>query len=235
MTERDPFRRRTAAGRIGAALDQAVFTVRAHLRPLWRWSVPIRRVRPEDHGGTQNGLNLVVAGTQFPLRYFVTRLVGQNAREEPSGAVPLLALPKALDRLGASADLVMARVPRPASRWFFGDAYIHVPGGVDAWVEVPEDAEALAGRSTRARRNTNLVLRSGLDWTGKFGGNRAVSVARSTDTAHSGVGSIKVAGADEDRSVRLDLSKKIFPPRECFDIPAILSKSCVRAQLVSLR
>ena len=61
--------------------------------------------------------------------------------------------------------MVMARMPRPASAWFFGDAYIHVPSAVDSWVEIPRDTEALAGRSTRARRNTNLVLRSELSWT----------------------------------------------------------------------
>lgn len=161
VTERDPFRRATAADRFAAELNRAAFVTRAHLRPLWRWRIPIRRVQPAG----PIGLNLVVVGTKVPIRYFLKRLVGRDWREEPLATMPLLALPWALDRLSAGSDLVMARVPRPASRWFFGDAYIHVPGGVDAWVEVPEDTEALAQRSTRARRNTNLVLRSGLNWT----------------------------------------------------------------------
>ena len=74
-------------------------------------------------------MNLVVVGTQNPTRYFLKRLVGSDWREEPLGTMPLFGLPKALDRLSANADLVMARVPRPASKWFFGAAYVHVPGG----------------------------------------------------------------------------------------------------------
>ncbi len=165
MRDREPVRPRTLAERLAIAAEDARYVTRAHLRPLWRWRIPIRRLRPAGSNGSPGGPVLVVAGMTLPVRYFVMRLLGNEWTKETLGTAPLLGLPKALHRFDEGADMVIARVPRPASTWFFDDAYLHVPEGVDAWVEVPEDTDALARRSTRARRNTNLVIRNALSWT----------------------------------------------------------------------
>ena len=162
--ERDPIRRRTLAEMLAIGAHDALYVTRAHLRPLWRLRIPIRRLRPAGSGDSP-GDRVLVVGLKLTVRHFLRRLLGNEWLEESLGTAPLIGLPKALNRLGAGAHLVIARVPRPASTWFFGDEYIHVPEGVDSWVEVPKDTDALARRSTRARRNSNLVSRNGLSWT----------------------------------------------------------------------
>lgn len=165
MRRRGPLYRRTVADRIDITGRRLVAAAYARLKPLLRWKIPMERIRALTPDGSPGAPSVVVAGMRLTTKYFVRKFLGSDWHREALGSVPLMALPRALRRLRAGADLVIARVPRPGSAWLFDSSYLRVPVVVSSLVEVPPDNEALARMSTRARRNMAVVQRNGLRWS----------------------------------------------------------------------
>jgi hypothetical protein len=78
--------------------------------------------------------------------------------------VPLWALPRTLEQLTPTVDLVMARVDALSARMLFGSSYLSVPAWVTMHLDVPHDLSLLTtGKHRKGLRNDlNRVTRNGL-------------------------------------------------------------------------
>ena len=160
-------RRRTALHEAQGLARRLGYRARAHGRTITRWNVPVTRVRGRLHEG-RGERSVLVAGWKRTVEYYLRRFFEEADPPEPVATSHVLQLPRLLRRLRGEADLVIARVPAPASKWLFGDAYLRVPEAVEARLVVPEHPDALARASTRARRNLSRVRRNGLGWSLSF-------------------------------------------------------------------
>lgn len=149
---------------VGAAWQRAVFVARSHARPFVHWRVPIARITGRRPGTTREA-TLVVAGWKRSVEYYVRRFLDEPIRREPLTRTPMLRLSSVLEREGGDADLILARVPRPSASWLFGDAWLRVPEGVAARLEVPDNPDDLSRASTRARRNVRRIRKNALNWS----------------------------------------------------------------------
>lgn len=98
------------------------------------------------HGRTRLGKRsgaVVTAGSEPWVDYLSDRFFEGSPQRECVGKVPLWALPRTLERLSSSANLVVARVDRLSARLLFDASYLRVPEWVDLWVTVPDDLYSL--------------------------------------------------------------------------------------------
>jgi hypothetical protein len=142
--------------------ERALGLLQRHLAPLLRLRVPLLRLHGADRHGS---VSVVVADPRPSVAYLVERYADATLRAEPLGATPLLALPRALARLGADADLVIARVERPAARWLFGATHLRVPEAVGAELSASPDPETLRRVRSSQGNNIRRVRRAGLIWS----------------------------------------------------------------------
>jgi hypothetical protein len=104
---------------------------------------------------TQRGLpaSVLVVGTAPRAHYLAEIFLQASSTGTPLGAVPLWALPRTLEQLAGSVDLVVARVGPRWARLLFGHHYLCVPEWVDQWLTVPDDPDSLCrgkhGKSLR--------------------------------------------------------------------------------------
>jgi hypothetical protein len=80
-----------------------------------------------------------MAGTQPAIDNVSHRFFACPPQREVVGSLPLWRLPSTLKRLGASADLVIARVDRLSARLFCRTNCLVVPESVGSWLAVPDD------------------------------------------------------------------------------------------------
>ena len=150
--------------RLFAATHRAAYLGRSYLRPFVRLRVPVASVTGAAAGSGEQR-TVVVAGWKNSVAYFIHRFFSEFDRPRPVRAVPLFRLPGVLNDLRSHADMVLARVPGPGSRWLFDSSYLRLPEAVEARLAVPSDLEDLADASTRARRNIARVRNNGLSWS----------------------------------------------------------------------
>lgn len=144
-----------------AELETLLHVAWRHLAPLFRWRVPLFQIYAErvEYGHCP----ALVVGTQHPtIDYLLQSFVGDQARWEAVGAVPLIALPHSLRGLEQKADLIIARVNRAADHWFSAHRYLRVPETIGALVDLAQDVSACANKT--ARNNTRIIQSNGLSW-----------------------------------------------------------------------
>ena len=141
----------------------AWYLARAYARPLVRWHVPVAMVTGRA-AGTGQKRTILVAGWKRTIAYYVQRYFDHCDKPIDFANVPLLALPALLKRVRTDADMIIARVPGPGSRWLFDDSFLHVPEAVEARLEIPRDLSTLEQASTRARRNIARIHEHDLTW-----------------------------------------------------------------------
>jgi hypothetical protein len=125
----------------------------SHLR-----TTPIVLLRGPTRGSGQSG-SLLLAGHEPWVNYIPHRLFqGEPAREQ-LGAYNLSALPAVLDRFGADADLIVARIDRQSVQSMFGDDYFRVPEWVGTRIPVPENLEQLVRSGGSIKWDMVLVRR----------------------------------------------------------------------------
>jgi hypothetical protein len=113
---------------------------------------PARPARPP--------ITLVTAGAEPWVRFLTSRYFSSPPQREEVGPVAPWRLPPLLERMGASADLVVALLDRAWSRSFFGPGFLVVPATLGSSGKVPDDPERalqanpeLASDMRRLRRN----------------------------------------------------------------------------------
>jgi hypothetical protein len=132
--------------------------------PLLHPGLPLRRLTGRCPTSGRE-VNVVTAGAAMTLDFLVQRIYPDRPRVEHLGMVSLARLPRALDRLGSTADLCLACVPRVLARWF-GDRYLRVPALVSFRLAVGADVEAtLAAATYNVRRDARRVVESGYTWS----------------------------------------------------------------------
>lgn len=131
------------------------------LGPLRRWRIPLYAVRGAAVDGSPS---MLIAGRHRTLSYLQRQFVGDDASVEPLGSVPLLSLPRTLERLGGQFDLFAAAVDRPVARWLFGDRCLLLPEVIDAALPVPPAGEPVRWPKN-AKENARRVRSRGFTWS----------------------------------------------------------------------
>lgn len=98
---------------------------------------------------------ILMAGSQPAIDNVSHRFFACPPQREVVGSLPLWRLPSTLKRLGASADLVIARVDRLSARLFFRTPCLVVPESVGSWLAVPDDLN----KAARANHSLSEDLR----------------------------------------------------------------------------
>lgn len=98
---------------------------------------------------------ILMAGSQSVIDNVSHRFFACPPQREVVGSLPLWRLPSTLKRLGASADLVIARVDRLSARLFFRTNYLVVPESIGSWLAVPDDPN----KAARANHSLSEDLR----------------------------------------------------------------------------
>jgi hypothetical protein len=119
------------------------------------------------HGRTRLGKRsgaVVTAGSEPWVDYLPDRFFEGSPQREWVGKVPLWALPRTLERLSSSANLVVARVDRLSARLLFNASYLRVPEWVDLWLTVPDDLNSLQRGNHRrdVKNDLRRIRRNGL-------------------------------------------------------------------------
>jgi hypothetical protein len=135
-----------------------VGAVRRHLLPLFRLRIPVTRLETADR-------SMVVAGGGTAADYLVRRFFADEPRRRLLFHTTLAALPRVLLECARDADLVLARVERPAAARRFDDRFLRMPESVDLYLEVPDDPAGISRASKGAKHNARLVRGHGLTWS----------------------------------------------------------------------
>ncbi len=117
--------------------------------------VPLTLLRGQARLSGQPG-TVIAAGSEPWIDYLPERFFEGTPQRQSLGKVPLWALQRALQRLWASADLVIARVDKLSAGLLFGADYLSVPEWVDLWLSVPEDLDSLQRGRTKGDVRTDL-------------------------------------------------------------------------------
>ena len=140
--------------------ERALALAQRYLGAWLRLRIPVVRL------ATPDGLaSVVVAGDRPSIAYLVRHFAGDELRREPIATTPLIALPRVLARLERDADLVIARVERPAARWLFGRTHLRVPEAVGAELVLPQDPATRQRVGRSQGNNIRRIRAAGLAWT----------------------------------------------------------------------
>jgi hypothetical protein len=126
--------------------------------PLVRWEGIAR--------GTGKPASIIVAGADPWIRYLPDKIFTENPRLEPIGSTWTWQLEDDLDRLSASADLVIARLDRVSARMFFSDGrWLRGPEWVALGMSMPADLEKLKRSNESVLSDVRRIQRAGLSWS----------------------------------------------------------------------
>jgi hypothetical protein len=119
--------------------------------PWCTLSVPVVLLRGLNRYSGQPW-TILMAGADHAIDNIAHRYFACPPRREAIGSLPLWEVPSTLQRLGASADLVIARVDRLSARLLFRSNYLRVPESIGTWLAVPDDLNELkrTNRSVKA-------------------------------------------------------------------------------------
>jgi len=106
--------------------------------------------------------SVILAGVQPWVEYLPHLFFEGPPKRDAVGKVPLWALPRTLERLAPSANLVIARLDRISARLLFDASYLVVPEWVDVWLTMPDDLAAMLSRSGSVQRDLQRVHKHGL-------------------------------------------------------------------------
>jgi hypothetical protein len=95
---------------------------------------------------------IAVVGMTPRARYLAEILLADTHEHTLFEAVPLWSLPRIMEQLTQSVDLVMARLHPRWAHLLFGDRYLRVPEWVDQWLTLPDDLDSLC----RGKRGKSL-------------------------------------------------------------------------------
>lgn len=137
------------------------------LRLLKNWVLPVPvTILSGEARGSGRQVTAVTAGAQPWVEYLTDLFFDGSPQQRPMGRVPQCVLPRVLDGLAPSVDLVVARTDTLSARLLFSRGYLLVPEWVDLWVNVPDDLAALQrGPHKRDVRNDlRRIRKSGLTY-----------------------------------------------------------------------
>jgi hypothetical protein len=137
--------------------------VRARILPRLGFRLPIYRVT----GATRSGAKAVAifAGHWDDRDFILNRFFGGSFTRDRLGSASIYALPSALRRLGADADVTIARVARSLVAPVFGREQLCVPEAVDGEIALSRTAPALLLTTKTAKHNARVVRDNELTWT----------------------------------------------------------------------
>jgi hypothetical protein len=138
------------------------YTLRGFVRALRsrfsveRLSGPLQR--------TDHLASIVVAGRRPGGGYPASLIFAGSPGRSLLARVPLWALPRTLEQLTRSVDLLIARVDPLSARMLFGGNYLHTPAWVTPYLHIPQDLSLLTtGKHRKSLRNDlNRAARNGL-------------------------------------------------------------------------
>jgi hypothetical protein len=150
--------------RAPAPVDSLFQLGRRYFMPILRHRLPVHRLTGRTEAGGA-AVTVITVGGAMTLDALVGRLFLDPPQREAVDAAPLTGLPRALEALAGSADLVLACVPRAYSGWS-GERYLRVPTLVGARLPLAPSREATLARATRTvRYDVRRVPLSGYRWS----------------------------------------------------------------------
>lgn len=149
--------------RAPAGLDGLLAFGRRYVLPLLRHRLEVLRLTgPAGPSGAS--ATLVTVGQASSLGYLTDRFFAAAPTVERLAPVALADLPRALDRLAAEADLVVAGAPRAYAGWL-GPGCLRVPALVDFRLAIAADlAATLAPASQTVRHDARRAAEAGYGW-----------------------------------------------------------------------
>ena len=147
-----------------AGMDTLFQGSRRHLMPILRHRLLVRRfIGPTAADGAT--ATVLTTGGAMTLDFLVEKFFRSPPQCEPLGKTSLLRMPKLLETLAPSADLVLACVPRAFAGWF-GNQYLRVPALVSARLQLGDDVTSTLVHATRTVRYEARQARgSGYSWS----------------------------------------------------------------------
>jgi len=143
-----------------ASVESAVQACLPLARPLLDHRVPVAMLRgPTMAGGWGS---VLLAGDGPAMEELPRRFFGGEPQRDELGAWPLWSLPTTLNRLGADADLVFARLDFISAGWLFRRGYLHVPEWLSSRIDVSSESEELAQDSHSLKDDLRVIRREGL-------------------------------------------------------------------------
>ncbi|MGH7230647.1 MAG: hypothetical protein ACREJU_04725 [Nitrospiraceae bacterium] len=102
---------------------------------------------------------IIVAGARPWAEYLPHRFFASRPQREVVAHVPVWMLPSTLRRLGASADMTIARVDRLSARMFFEGDELVVPESIPCRIAAPVDVAQLARASKSVKEDLRTLRR----------------------------------------------------------------------------
>jgi hypothetical protein len=137
--------------------------VRARILPRFGLRLPIYRLTGATRTGAQ--ASAIFAGHWDDRDFVVNRFFGGSFASVRLGSASIYALPSVLRRLGADADLTIARVARALVAPVFGREQLCVPEAVDGEIALSTTPPALPLTTQTAKHNARVVRDNELSWT----------------------------------------------------------------------
>jgi hypothetical protein len=142
-------------------MEETLRRSKARLIPWLAFRLPVAVLRGvAQHTGKP--ACMVTAGAQPWIDCIPQRFFAEPPQRQDIGTFPVWTLPTLLQRLGASADMVVARIDRRSAQRFFTMPYLAVPESVGCALTVPDDLSQLQRGNHSVKEDLRIIRREAL-------------------------------------------------------------------------